>query len=254
MLYNLDMRKILILFLILFLSPLTADTITLATLNWLPSFGEDLPEQGFFSALCREAFRRAGYELELKFIPWMRALEMAKYGYYDGVMGVYYCDERTRYFLFSDPIYKSREVFVVRKGFSVEYSELEDLMGMSVGIIKGYSYEPELRAMGLELEATMDDARNLRQLFYSRIDIVIIEQRRLVHLLNTDETLQPFRDKYSILDIPFRNLDLYCTINRIRDDGAIIVEKFNRALREMRTDGTYEAILKRFNLSFDSEN
>ena len=95
--------------------------------------------------------------------------------------------------------------------------------------------------------------RNLRQLFYSRIDIIIIEQSRLIHLLNTDETLQPFRDKYIILDIPFRNLDLYCTINRIRDDGAVIVEKFNRALREMRSDGTYEAILDRFNLSFDSE-
>ena len=152
------MRKILILLLILFLFPLSAETITLATLNWLPSFGEDLPEQGYFSALCREAFRRAGYELELKFIPWIRALEMAKYGYYDGVMGAYYNDERTRYFHFTDPIYQIREVFVVRKGFSVEYSELEDLMGMSVGIIKGYSYESELRSMGLELEATMDDA------------------------------------------------------------------------------------------------
>ena len=252
MLYNWNMRKFLILFLILLLSPLAAEkeNITLATVNWLPFFGEELPKQGFLSTLCREAFRRAGYELEIRFIPWIRALEMAKYGYYDGVMGVYYSDERTRYYHYTDPIYKIQEVFVVRKDFPFEYSELEDLMGMSVGIIKGYSYEPELRAMGLQLEATMDDTRNLRQLFYSRIDIVIIEQNRLLYLLNKDEKLQPFRGKYTILDIPFKTFDLYCTISRTRDDGAEIVDKFNKALREMRADGAYEEIERRFRFSF----
>jgi len=39
---------------------------------------------------------------------------------------------------------------------------------------------------------------------------------------------------------------LYCPISKKKADVKEIVEKFNAALKEMKTDGTYNEILNRF--------
>jgi len=46
-----------------------AQTITLATMNWPPFYSNDLPEHGFFTAISKEAFKRTGYEMKVKFFP-----------------------------------------------------------------------------------------------------------------------------------------------------------------------------------------
>ncbi|MCP4111389.1 MAG: hypothetical protein GY749_38640, partial [Desulfobacteraceae bacterium] len=49
-------------------------SIVLATMNWEPIYGKSLPEGGVFTAVTREAFRRGGYRLDVKFVPWKRAM------------------------------------------------------------------------------------------------------------------------------------------------------------------------------------
>ncbi|NOR23845.1 MAG: hypothetical protein GQ542_05525 [Desulforhopalus sp.] len=52
----------------------------MATLNWQPFYGENLPKNGFYAELSREAFKRAGYDLIITFVPWKRAVQMARTG------------------------------------------------------------------------------------------------------------------------------------------------------------------------------
>ena len=72
--------------------------VTLATDPWPPYYGPDLENQGYFTEISRAAFQRAGYQLVVEFVPWKRALKMAKTGKYDGVLGAFYNDERTQWF------------------------------------------------------------------------------------------------------------------------------------------------------------
>ena len=43
-----------------------------------------------------------------------------------------------------------------------------------------------------------------------------------------------------------KSYELFCPITKKRPDAREIVSKFNTALKEMKADGTYDAILTRF--------
>src|SRR3990167_6079785 len=55
-----------------------AEIIRLASLEWPPYTGAQLPDGGESTATLKAAFAAAGYQLEVDFLPWERALALAK--------------------------------------------------------------------------------------------------------------------------------------------------------------------------------
>lgn len=223
-----------------------AEKITLATLNWQPFYGEDLPENGFFAALSREAFKRAGYEMELEFMPWKRALEMAKKGKYDGLLGAYFNEDREKEFFYTDSIARNEESFFQKKGKNIKYENIDELKQYKVGGLRGSAPVKALQEKGMTLEEVPDDILNIKKLVGDRIDLIIAGKQQLFYNLNNMADLQKFVGKIEAVEPPFKSYDLYCPISKKRSDGTNIVTKFNKALQEMREDGSYDEILKRF--------
>ncbi|MBF0572938.1 MAG: transporter substrate-binding domain-containing protein [Desulfamplus sp.] len=221
-------------------------TITLATLDWQPFYASDLPENGFFAALSREAFKRAGYKMEIAFVPWKRALEMATKGHYDGLLGAYYNEERAGTFYFPDPVSKNDENFVQKKGAGISYTKLEDLKQYKIGGLRGSAPVVELLEKGFKVEETRIDELSIKKLNAGRIDLIIIGKQQLNYLLSNVEDLKTLQGAFEIIEPPFQSLDLFCPITKKRADGQEIVKNFNKALQEMKADGTYDKILKRF--------
>ncbi|SLM32071.1 putative ABC-type transporter periplasmic subunit family 3 [Desulfamplus magnetovallimortis] len=222
------------------------ETITLATLNWQPFYGEDLPEKGFFAAISREAFKRAGYEMKIEFMPWKRALEMAKKGKYDGLLGAYHSEERAQEFYFTDPVSQNEEVFFQKKGKGIAYSNIEDLKQYKIGGLRGAAPLIELNEKGFNVEETNDDLMSMKKLNAGRIDLLVIGKQQLYYNIANVEDLKGFKDEFEAIEPPFKSFDLFCPITRKKADGEEIVKKFNAALQEMKADGTYDDILKRF--------
>lgn len=245
------MRKALITRLILFFllfgsTGALCEPITLATMNWEPFYGEKLPENGFFAALSREAFKRCGFELKLVFLPWKRALTLAKNGEYDGLLGAYYSEERTRYFHFPNSVSRNEEVFVKKKGRPIPFSRLEDLKPYTIGTLRGGAQSEDLLKHGLVIKETNDYESSIKKLNANRIDLLLIGKQAFYFILTNQDDLRPLKENFDILAPPYKFYDLYCPITRKRPDGKSITTSFNRALREMRIDGTYDRILSRF--------
>lgn len=223
-----------------------SDTLTLATLNWAPFYSKDLPENGFFSALSREAFKRAGFHMSIEFTEWNRAVETAKKGKNAGILGAYYNEERSTYFYYTDPVFKSDEVFILKKGRRIAYNTLEDLKPYKIGTLKGGAQGKELSKKGLNTEGVMNYAMNIKKLDAGRIDLVIMNRAVFHSLLENDADLKRYQGKFQVLEKPFKSYDLYCPISKKLPNAKEIVTKFNTALKEMKQDGTYQAILSRF--------
>ena len=224
----------------------SAETITLSTLNWEPFYGEKLPENGFLAALSREAFKRIGYDMELVFLPWKRALEMARTGKYDGLLGAYYSEDRNSTFDYTDSIAQNEEVFIANKGSGIKYANIEDLKQYKIGGLRGGAPATELQEKGFNIDLVADDTLSIKKLNAKRIDLIIMGKQQLFYMLQNNKDLQQFQGTFDILEPPFKLYDLYCPITKARTDGAEIVEKFNKALQEMKADVTYDAIMKRF--------
>lgn len=221
-------------------------TVTLATMNWQPFYGENLQEGGFFTALSREAFKRAGYELKVVFVPWKRAVEQAKNGHYDGLLGAYFIDERTEYFNFTDSIAKNEEFFIQRKGGGITYAQIEDLKKYTIGGIRGGVQVSELIQKGFNIDVATDEIGNIKKLNAKRVDLIIMGKQQLHYLLRNNEELKQSKREVQFLIPPFKTYDLFNTITKKIVGGEDIVRKFNKALKDMRADGSYDKILKRF--------
>ena len=222
------------------------ESITLATLNWEPFYGEKLPENGFVAALSREAFRRAGYELNIKFMNWNRALELSKKGKFDGILGAYYSEERAAHFVFPAPVSQNQESFIAKKGAGITFAAVEDLKSYKIGGLLGSAPIAELKKAGLRIEATADELSSLKKLNAGRIDLAVMGRQNLNYAMANQDGFKELNGAFDILEPPFKAYDLFCPITRKRDDARAIADKFNTALEEMKADGTYDEILTRF--------
>lgn len=226
----------------------SAEKLRLVTVNWEPFYGDSLPQNGFFSALSIEAFKRAGYETELHFIPWKRAITDAKQGHYDGILGAYFEEERTKYFAYTDVIYSAEEVFIHRANQHIPYTTLNDLKIYKIGGLAGAAPIEELSALGFKTQPTSTELASLRKLAIGRIDLMVIDKARFYYDLKNKPDLSQYQDTFEVLSPAFKQYEMYNPISLKRDDAHEITERFNKALETMKFDGTYESILHRFDM------
>jgi len=224
----------------------SAQNLNLATTDWEPIYGRSLPEQGFFSAISKAVFKRAGYDITIQFLPWKRALEGARTGKYDGLLGAYHSKDRARNFYYPDPLYASDEVFVQYKGKGITYATIEDLKGYSIGGMRGAANLVDLKKHGFDIRETANDEQSLMKLNSNRVDLVLMGRPQVLFMLENNANIKKMASHVDIIEPPYKSSNLYCPITKKRMDGKFIVNKFNEALAAMKADGSYAAILKRF--------
>ena len=128
--------------------------------------------------VVRAVYARLGVEdVEIMALPWKRAMEMVRYGDADGLFSANRTPEREAYLYYpEEPLFESAWEIWTRHG--TEVRSLEDLRGMTVGVVLGYSYTPEfwdfIRAHCTVEEVATDDV-NFRKLAEGRIDAVAAE-------------------------------------------------------------------------------
>jgi len=212
-------------------------------MNWEPVYGEAQPEGGIYSALAREAFQRAGYQLEISFLPWKRALEDAKVGSYAGVQGAVMSAERDEFFLATDSLMIYEEMFYNHSDQPISYQKFEDLKPYTIGHIRGAVSTDIWRDLGITVEEVDDYEQNLKKLMANRIDLMAADKFVMGSLLKKNPQ---FEGKVEVILPAIYSVPLPIIISKAISDHIKIVEDFNRGLKDIREDGTFDAIVKRF--------
>jgi polar amino acid transport system substrate-binding protein len=174
-----------------------ANEILLVADYWFPFNGEpgsDSP--GFLVELVRESFAGTGLSVSYEVLPWARAIERVRSGDADGLIGA--GPDETPDFIFPDePIAYATHSFFVLQNSTWEYSGIEALKAIQLGVIQDYSYgslrqnyiEAALLAGGSIQEVNGNRALllNLRKLRAERIDALVAEVSVFGQLLNSQK-------------------------------------------------------------------
>ncbi len=221
--------------------------VSLATLNWAPYVGKKLENHGFTAEIVSEAFKRAGYQVEIKFMPWKRVLSQVKLGKFDAGFPAYYSEERAKLYAVSDSFIDGPLVFYKRKDKSISYKTLEDLKPYKIGIVRGYVNTPEFDSADfLQKKLANSDEANLKKLFKEKIDLTIIDQFTAAHILNTS-----FSQGKGALDFiapPLQLKTLHVIFSKESKEYEARVAAFNQGLKAIIQDGTLKMIVERHNL------
>lgn len=223
--------------------------IELAANEWQPYTGSDVPKQGVATQIVRTALQRAGYAVTVRFSNWPRALHSTYQGGVDGLVAVWSTSLRSERLLFSEKYLENRIAVVGMTQRFVRVQRLGELRGLKVGIGRDYDYSEEfLSETGIVTQPVDHALQNLLKLTLGRIDAaiedrLIIQYNIVRHSAEHPQLRTVILSNSDVLVLPIR-----LGIRKDLPDAEAIVRDFDRALSDMRRDGTLKAILKEWHI------
>ena len=224
--------------------------VVLVTGEWAPYTSESMEGKGFFMEIVSAVFKQMGRDYEVSFMPWTRAEDMVKNG--DAFAALPYAinDERRVSFNFSDPVARSTGMLFAVKGGQVAtnfaWKTLADLKPYILGGVRGYWYEGEFKAAGLDVQYTSDEESNMRRFAAKRYDLMPMDELGGWLLIKKVDPQNV--GNYFTLSKPLNSSTLHLMVSRSYPQSAAILVEFNTALTKILKNGVYGAILKKYNL------
>lgn len=162
-----------------------AQTLRLASLEWMPFSGSTLPDDGLSGAVIAEVEKRLGNKVKVHYFEWKEAISKVEAdAAFAGYFPVYHTAERaeTKCHL-SQPIGKSEIGIGYLKESPVQWKKPSDLAALKIGVVEGYANSAEFDAAVKQgkqpVELTSSDTNNVRKLVTKKIPGIVIDRQVL---------------------------------------------------------------------------
>lgn len=226
-----------------------ARTVKLATTEFHPFSSQGLQQGGFETALIRAAFEASGYDVQVDFLSWKRALKNVEKGEYDVIAGIYFSEERNQRFEFSKPVYYLELGLVALGALGVErFDSLSDLTQYRIGVVDGSIISNDFdHANYLNKVKVHSDSLNIAMLYKQRIDLVATSFFHFRHEVMASEEFDADALVYLQPSLAIR--PVHIAVSRATPEHAQLRIDFDRGLEMIRRSGRYEAVLSEFGMT-----
>jgi polar amino acid transport system substrate-binding protein len=221
-----------------------AEQLNVATSEWVPYVGKQLPNQGLAMDLVNTALKRAGYQPVVTIDVWSRTLQGADVGVYDLIAAAWYSDARAEKFAFSKP-YLYNEIKLLRRAdLTFDFNSIDDLMGRVVGVVNKYAYGQAFdQAPGIIRVPSQYVFENILKVLNGEVELTLDDERVLKYEIarNIDSDN---KQNLAIMPKPVSRNGLYIAVSKQNPKYKEIVAAFDKAIAAMKKDGSYDKILK----------
>ncbi|MGC4008574.1 MAG: transporter substrate-binding domain-containing protein [Pseudomonas sp.] len=221
-----------------------AQTLRVATLEWAPYVGSDLPGNGLASRILNEALALNGDKAELVFLPWQRALNETREGRFDALMPAYLSADRSQDFYTSMPLLDSQLGFFRRRdrALPINPRDLDTLRPYRIGVVRGYVNQEGFDAADfLNKDVVSSDWQNLEKLLRGRIDLAVVDRYTGYQLLS--QNAPALREQLEFVDPPLEVKPLYVLVPKKRAEGEALAASLDRGLRTLRRSGRLQQLI-----------
>lgn len=219
---------------------------------WMPYNGDpESSNPGYVVELARMIFEPQGIKVDYQTMPWADALESARAGKIDGVIGAGSA-ELEGLTAPKEPIGEPRVVLLAPKESTWQFENVPSLRSVKLGVVEGYTYwesldeyiathkEPQVVRFGGE--TPLVDA--LKQLKAGKIDAIPETMAVFVWTVRgMGMTPSDFRIVHS-----HQNEAIYLAFSG-NDDGKRFAGIFDEGMRKLRASGELLTLLKKYGLS-----
>lgn len=245
------MKKLIMLIVIMFISTtpcVAGEKIIIAAADpWPPFLDPSSPTEGLSLEIIRAAYKTQGYSVEMKYVPWARAMDGVKKGKYDIIPNAWMTEKRKEFLMFSEPYAVNKVKFIKRKDDSFEFNGMESLAGKTIGTVRGYSYgDVFMGATNFKREEVNDFITNIKKLIHNRLDLAIEDEivGRVIIAKEDPKLLTNIRFTKKALSTN----NLYVTSGLANPRHKELIEAFNKGLTIIKTSGKYDKILKNYGI------
>ncbi len=228
---------------------LPAAQVQLAADVW-PPFTNHFGKPRIATEIVHLALAKSGYEPTTKVLDHWTVPEDLKADKYDGCGSLWKSAEREAYLLFSKPYLESRLRLAGKKGSDVSVTDLSQLKGKRLALVKGYAYGELVDSLkGVKIVYGNDDVANLKMLISDDADYTLVDDLLIQYALKEHtEKCEEFLDfgQESLLISP-----IHLALRKNLPGAEKIIKQFDQTIRLMQADGTYNRILRINSISID---
>jgi polar amino acid transport system substrate-binding protein len=226
----------------LLLMPPTAvgtERVRVVTDEYAPLVSRDPRDPGLLAEIVAQTFRHMEVESRLEFQPWRRGQAEVLAGRAWATFPYVKTPEREKTYLFSrKPLFDNRIVFFYRRNRfpdGLEWRRMSDLRQWTIGGVRGYWYEKDLKRSGLKAEyATTVDAA-IRMLRIGRFDLLLLSE--LVGWHGIERMFPEEREAFAILERPYTTVPSWLMVSKTYPNSRDLLQRFDQAFRELEQAG-----------------
>jgi polar amino acid transport system substrate-binding protein len=230
--------------------PTTAKSLVLGAIDYPPFYGKNLKNQGPLIEAITEAYRDSDYEVEIVFLPFVRAVSFAMNGEIDGIVGIWHSDERAEALLYSTPLIDNQMVFFKRKGENIAFKNYEDLkqQGYRLGSVRGYMMPEGLLESGVPIFQVTKERQTLKILSGKRVDLIVLDKDYARYALQQAEVSG---ETYNIEQMGpvLGRYPQHLAISKKADNAKEKIAAFERGYQRLVKTKALEKIFKKHGLS-----
>ena len=229
------------------------DRLRFVTLDFAPFiYGENQNVAGPGYEIVAAVCERAGIECSYDIYPWRRAQELMKSGEADGMMVIGRNPKRERWIRFTPPHFRTEYGVFVRAGNPLQLGDPGVLAGLRVGVFAPSNTATQLATINqqlveqghqpIDIEGRPDDASGFRKLAVGRLDAVYSNRDRGYMILKAEG----LEDKVRYAG-GHQGIYYYAGFTREFADTRLL-DRFDTAWKAIFSDGTGQAIIRRYRL------
>lgn len=223
-----------------------AQRVRVVTDEYAPLVSRDLHDRGLLTGIVVQTLRRMDIEPHIEFQPWRRGQAEVRAGRAWATFPYVKTPERERLYLFSErPLFDNRIVFFYRRDrfpAPFRWRELRDLDQWTIGGVRGYWYEGQLKQSRLTVDyATTVDAA-IRMLQLGRVDLLLLSE--FVGWHGIERMFPDERRDFATLERPYATIPSWLMISKTYPGSRPLLRRFDRAFQELDALGRVRAIIR----------
>lgn len=219
-----------------------AQAITVVADEWPPFSGAELHNKGISLDVITAVLKRAGYDVKAEVLPWARIMDGARQGEFDVVGSLFYDPEIEQFMTYGDAYFETEVKFVRRKGRNLDYTTLDALRPHSIAVGDGFLYADDFdHADYLNKVVVTTALQGVRMVAFDRADLTLDSAEVIEHAIRSEDP--GLLERVEFVDTPLAKRDVRMAVRNNFPGKGKLVADFNRTLKEMRTDGSLDALL-----------
>ncbi len=242
------MKKILFVLLavaFIWCSPVYAESITVVTEEYPPyNYIENGKITGCSTEIVHEVMKRSGIDYTIKSYPWARTYNLAQNSPNTLIYSIGRNEKREKLFQWVGVV-APYEIFLFKAKArkDIEISSLEDAQKYKIGAVRDDVRAQYLEKNGINnADLVPNDTQNIKKLLAGRIDLMPVDKLAASYLMKKEGL--NFGDIEQVFLLEDLSTGLYLAFSLQTDEK--IVEKCRKALAEIKDDGTYDSIMKKY--------
>lgn len=195
--------------------------------------------------LTEEIFKRVGMDYQIKLYPWARLIKDVEEGKVAGIIATF-CNLEvyTNILEYSSYTYPSSVSVFARRDKNFVMSQLGDLAGLTVGVLRSYTYAQTFNEMTtFTRDQSRDDEMLLRKLANDRVDVAVAETAPFEFYAKQFGFENDFESVYVIQST---NVCMAFAKNTAHINHAELLPKVNEAIAQMHEEGAIERIVRKY--------